>query len=172
MVDTGKVKNRRQLRFHTIGDLLADVERIVESDRAGRLSQTGNWSAGQIFGHLATWMNYAYEGYPIRPPWFIRFLLRMKKKKFLRDGMPAGVRIPGAPGGTFGTEALSTDEGAGRLREALQRLESGEPVKFDSPAWGPMTNAERIGINLRHAELHLSFLDPDRIAPVGKQLKT
>lgn len=77
---------------------------------------------------------------------------------FLRRGMPSGQRIPGVAGGTYGTELFTTAEGADRLRRALQRLTSNEPAKFDSPALGPMSHADRIRLNLRHAELHLGFL--------------
>lgn len=160
MVNTANISDRRSLRFATIDELLADVDRVVAADKAGTLRRTGNWTAGQVFGHLATWINYAYEGFPIRPPWFIRWILRMKKAAYLRDGMPAGVRIPRVPNGTFGTEPLGTEEGAKRLRSALLRLKSGEPAKFESPAFGKMPLDERIALNLRHAELHMSFLHP------------
>jgi len=160
LIETGKVTDRRTLRFASIDELLADIDRIVEADKAGKLRRTGNWTAGQAFGHLAAWLNYAYEGYPINPPWFIRLLIRTRKKKYLHDGMAAGVRIPGSKDGTFATEALTTDEGAARLRQALARLKSGEPPKFDSPAFGKMPCDERVAINLRHAQLHFSFLHP------------
>ena len=155
-----KVADRRRLRFSTVDELLADVDRLVAAEKAGSLRRTGNWTAGQVFGHLATWTNFAYEGYPFRPPWFIRWILRKKKAAYLRDGMPAGVRIPKVPNGTFGTELMGTEEGAKRLRGALLRLKSGEPPKFDSPAFGKLNHEERIAMNLRHAELHLSFLHP------------
>ena len=153
-----KNADRRRLRFSTVEELLAEVDRIIAADKAGTLRRTGNWTAGQVFGHVATWANFAYEGYPFRPPWFIRWILRKKKAAYLRDGMPAGVRIPKVPNGTFGTELMSTETGAKRLRGALLRLKSGELPKFDSPAWGKMTHEERMAMNLRHAELHLSFL--------------
>ncbi len=159
-VNTTEVADRRRLRFATIDELLADVDRIVTAETSGTLRRTGNWTAGQVFGHIATWSNYAYEGYPFRPPWFIRWILRKKKAVYLRNGMPAGVRIPKVPNGTFGTEEMSTEEGANRLRRALLRLKNGEPAKFDSPAWGEMPLEERIALNLRHAELHMSFLHP------------
>jgi len=152
----------RALRFDSIDDLLTEIDRIVAAERAGALRCTGNWTTGQIFGHLAAWIDYGYEGFPpgAHPPWFIRIVLRMMKKKFLRGPMPRGVRIPRAPDGTFGVEPLSTDEGARRLREALARLQRREPVKFHSPAFGPVTEDERISANLRHAELHLGYLHP------------
>lgn len=161
MVDTPKVQDRRKLRFNSIAEVLADVERIVEADRAGTLRSTGNWTPGQTFGHLASWINYAYEGFPMKVPWPIRFLIRRMKGRYLRKGMPAGVKIPGAANGTHGTEPLSTEEGAQRLRAALKRLADGEPGRYDSPAFGPMSLEERIALNLRHAELHLSFLHPE-----------
>ncbi|RME29782.1 MAG: hypothetical protein D6800_02330 [Candidatus Zixiibacteriota bacterium] len=34
-----------------------------------------------------------------------------------------------------------------------------EPVRYDSPAFGPMSDDERRQLNLRHGELHMSFLE-------------
>src|SRR5688572_10736600 len=94
-INTGTVKDRRKLRFNTVDDALEEIDRIVQADKAGTLQQTGNWTAGQIFGHLAAWLMYAYEGFPIGPPpFFIRWMLKMRKQRYLRDGLPAGVRIP------------------------------------------------------------------------------
>lgn len=153
------VPNHRKLRFETVDDVRGEIDRLVAAEQAGTLRRTGNWSTGQVLGHLATWINYGYEGYPMRVPWFIRLILRFKVKSYLRDGMPTGVRIPKVAGGTYGTESLSTEEGVQRLRAALQRLEH-EPAKFESPAFGPLTEEQRIALNLRHAELHMGFLHP------------
>jgi len=94
-MDTRKVQDRRRLRFKTLDDLLTDIDRIVAADQAGKLRYTGNWTAGQAMGHLATWMNYAYEGYPMKVPWFIRPFIRRQQDRYLREGMGAGVRIQG-----------------------------------------------------------------------------
>jgi len=161
MINTAKVQDRRRLRYNSIDDLLADIDRIVASDKTGKLRRTGNWTAGQAMGHLAAWVNYGFEGYPMKPPpWIIRFLIGLKKKKYIHDAMDSGVHIPKVAGGTFATETMNTEEAAARLRKALTRLKAGEPAKFDSPAFGPMSYDDRIGLNLRHAELHLSFLHP------------
>lgn len=160
-IKTGKVTDRRKLRFESMNDVLADVDRIVTADKAGKLRRTGNWTAGQIFGHLATWINYAYEGFPMKPPpWLIRVLLKMKRNSVIHKAMDPGIQIPGVPNGTFALDVLDTEDGAAKYRKALARLFSNEPAKFDSPAWGKMTHQERIGLNMRHAELHLSFLHP------------
>lgn len=158
-VDTAKVSNRRKLRFGSIDEALAEVDKIVAADEAGTLVTLGNWTPGQIFAHLAAWIEYGYDGYPLKaPPWFIRVILRMRLKNIIRKGMPSGVRIPRVENGTVGQDPLSTAEGAARLRRAFERLQSGEPPKFDSPAFGPMPHDDRVQLNLRHAELHLSFL--------------
>jgi hypothetical protein len=160
-VDTAKVADRRKLRFDRIDDVLADVDRIAAADKAGRLRRTGNWTAGQTFGHLASWITYGYEGYPIAPPpWFIRWILRRKVRQYLKEGMPAGARIPKVEHGTLATQDMPTDAGAERLRQALRRLSAGERCPHDSPAFGPMSHEDRVALNLRHAELHLSFLHP------------
>ena len=158
-VNTATVGGYRKLTFNSVDELLAEIDRIIAADRASALRRCGNWTAGQIFGHLAAWINYGWEGYPGRtPPWFIRFILRRMKIKYLRDGMRRGVRIPRVKEGTFGLEPLSTEEGAQRLRQALARLKNREPVKFDSPAFGKMSDEERVRFQLRHAELHLGYL--------------
>lgn len=161
-VDTRKISDRRRLRFETFEEMWAEVERIAAAERAGRLRRVGNWTAGQIFGHLATWARYPHEGYPreLLPPWFIRLLVRFAKRRFIYGEMPAGVRIPRVKGGTMGTEPMSLDEGLRRLREAWTRLRNEAPVK-PNPLFGPMTHEEWIAANLRHAELHLGFLHPE-----------
>ena len=149
----------RKLRFEKITDLTAELDRILAAERAGTLRTNGQWSPGQILGHLASWINYAYVGYPMRrPPWPIRMILRWKVSKYLRDGMPTGVRIPRTKDGTFGIEPMGLAEGDKRLREALERLSRREPAKYESPAFGPMSLDQRIQLTLRHAELHLGFL--------------
>lgn len=119
----------------------------------------GNWTPGEILTHLANWIQYSYVGFPIGPPpFFVRWILRMRLRKMLRGRMPRGVRIPGVEGGTVGMEDVSTAEGARRFLAALERLRSDEETKFDSPAFGALSHEDRIALNLRHAELHLGYL--------------
>ncbi len=156
-----KTRDRRKLRFSDVAELRAEIDRLLAADRTHTLVQLGNWTPGQIFGHLASWINYGYEGFPMGPPpFFIRWILRRRVRKYLRTGMPAGIHIPGTKEGTFGTEVLSIDEGRTRLTRALDRLERGDIPQYDSPAFGPMSVNDRIQLNLRHAELHLGFLLP------------
>lgn len=158
MIDT-KQAAHRNLRFASIDDAIAEVDRILASEAAGRLRRTGNWTAGQIFGHLATWIEFGYVGYPMRVSWFGRLMARLMRGSFVRRGLPKGFRISGAPAGTYGVEDMSAAEGARRFKALLERLRN-EPAKFPSPAFGPMPRESEIGLALRHAELHMGYLHP------------
>src|SRR5262249_47480725 len=127
-VDTGQVAGRRSLRFNSLDDVLADVDRVVAAERAGRLTRLGNWSLGQTLGHLATWAEYAYTPSPLQVPWFVKLILKMTKRKYLYGSMRAGAMIPGVPGGTLGTEPMSLDEALPRLQRALERLKQEPPT--------------------------------------------
>src|SRR5438552_655805 len=137
-IDTGAVKNRRSLRFNNIDDLMAEVDRLVESERAGKLVRLGNWTLGQNLGHLATWTEFSFTGAPLRPPFLIKLILRTRKKKFLSGAMPAGVKIPRVPGGTLGTDPMPSDDAAARYRAALRRLAS-EPPQLPNVIFGRLT---------------------------------
>jgi Protein of unknown function (DUF1569) len=158
-IDTGKVTGRRTLRFNTLADLRADLDAVERSERAGTLRRVGNWTVGQICGHLATWAEFLYTGVPLKPPWFVRFFMGFRRNHYLNVGLPAGVRIPRVPNGTLGTEVMPLDAALARYRAVLARLEREAPT-HPSPIFGPLTHEEGIKSQLRHAELHLSFLHP------------
>ena len=157
MVDTGS--SFRRLRFSDTNECIAEIDRIVAAEKAGKLRRSGNWTAGQCLNHVACWINYGYEGFPSRAPWFVRLIVKRMLPKYIRDGMPRGVRIPRVAGGTHGTEDMPIDQAAEKLRTALKRLTT-EPAKFESPAFGKLSEEHRLALNLRHAELHMGYLHP------------
>jgi hypothetical protein len=152
---------RRRLRFETIDEALSEADRLATADRDGRLDRAGTWTLGQTLGHLATWADFAFDGYPesIRAPLPIRLILRVARGRILSKGMTPGVRIRGIPGGTLGLEPLDAGEGLRRYRAALERFRHASPTRAN-PIFGPLTPDQWIQLNLRHAELHLSFLLP------------
>lgn len=161
MIDTRNVKIRT-ITLRSVGDAKAEVERLLDADRQGRLTARGNWTPGQIFAHLAAWINYAYDGYPAElaaPPLPIRLVLRLTRSKFLRSPLPKGFRVPKAPEGTFGMDRVETQVGGEMLLRALTRLATTPPI-HPSPAFGVMTHEEAIQLQMRHCELHLGFLEP------------
>ena len=157
-IDTASVANRRHLTFQTSREALSDAETLAAADRAGTLSPLGNWTLGQALGHCASWIDYAYDGYPpeLKAPWFVRIMVRLMKGSFLRKPLPSGFRIPRAPGGTFATDVLPTEAGLANFRQAWARLEREAPT-MPSPVFGSLSHDEWRTMHLRHAELHLSF---------------
>ena len=158
-LDTRRVADRRKLHFTSIDEALADIDRLVAAEREGKLQRLGHWTLGQALGHLATWAQFAFDGTPLKPPLIVLWIMRLRKNKFLRDPMPGGVKIPKVPGGTLGTEPLTLDEGLHRCRACLQRLDREAPSK-PNVIFGTLTHDQWKQLNLRHAELHLSFFKP------------
>jgi hypothetical protein len=157
-IDTSNCPGRRTLKFSSLSEAIAEADRLAEAERTGRLKQCGNWTLGQALGHLAAWAEFSYTGAPLKPPFFIRWILRMQKNNFLYSPMRAGVKIPRVAGGTLATEVVSTEDGLTRMRAAFERLERETPTA-PNVIFGPLTHDEWRAINLRHAELHLSFFD-------------
>jgi len=157
MINTKQVTNRRSLHFNSVDELLAEAIRLAEAERDGHLKQLGNWTLGQACGHLAGWMNYAFDGYPMRPPWIVRFIgTTFLKKHVLRKPMRPGTWIPKIKDGTLATDLIPTDQALVSLSHACDRLRTQAPIA-PNPIFGPLTHDEWIALNLRHGELHLSF---------------
>src|SRR5580658_10196199 len=89
-VNTAKVIGRRQLKFNTLDDILADVERLAQ----GNVRALGNWSPGQNLEHLAIVINGSLDGIDVRASIFMRLVARMFRKRMLKMRMPAGFQLP------------------------------------------------------------------------------
>lgn len=154
-------EQRRKLRFDNFDAMLADVQGLIASERAEKLRQLGNWTLGQTLNHLSTWMDFGFDGYPasVHAPLPARMILRVFKKRILTSGMMAGVKIRGIPGGTLGTEIVPTDPAYEKFTRSVARFQKSSPT-IANPAFGVLKPEEWIQLNLRHAELHLSFLLP------------
>lgn len=150
---------RRELRFESAAEVLAEAERIAAAERAGRLRRGGKWSPGQCFGHLAGWIDFCFDGYPLVAPPDMAEKALARKPTALREGLRGGVHIPGIEGGTAAIEDMSLEDGLARLRTAWGRLQGGTP-RFPHPFFGAMTYEEWMMLHLRHAELHMSYLHP------------
>jgi hypothetical protein len=124
-VSESESTGRRTLHFETIEELLAEIDRVVEADKAGQIRSLGAWTPGQILGHVAAWIEYGYVGFPMkRVPWLFRLTAAAPVEQVLKQGMPVGVqRIPGLPRAPTALDEMGTEEAAERLRLALGRLQ-------------------------------------------------
>ena len=155
----------RKLRFATIDDAIAEADRLADAERGGRLQQLGNWTLGQALGHIATWAEFAHDGYPdsVRAPLPVRLVIHVMRNRILTGGLMPGVRLRNIPDGTLGTAVLPTQEGLDRFRAALRAL-AATPPAIVNPVFGRLSHEQWIQLNLRHAELHLGFLVPRAVA--------
>lgn len=151
-VNTKKVQDRRAVRYASLSELLIDVENLAASE----VRTLGTWSFGQILKHLALSLDSSIDGTGFMLPAPARWLMSLlMKKKYLSQPIPAGFKsvaqfIPGE---------TSLDEGLASLRVAINR-QQGEPRRAMHPAFGTLSNAEWEAFNLRHAEMHMSFVAP------------
>lgn len=162
MVDSKSVKDYRTLRFESYEDARRELDSLEAANRAGTIRASGNWTPGQVFSHLAAFMDYPYDGYPpvLKPPSMpLRLILRTMKRRFMNKGLPRGLFISGVPGGTVGAADVSFDEGIARLRRSMDRAEKSLP-SIPNLVFGPMTGDEWNALQRRHCELHLGYLLP------------
>jgi hypothetical protein len=157
-VDT-RTAERRTLRFATLAEALADARAVAQADAQGRLRRTGNWTAGQVLHHLASWINFAYDGYPATPPWFVRLLGPLMRRRVLAGPLVLGLRMPGVKDGTYATEDMPTERALAEFARAVERL-SATPPNTPNPVFGRMTHQQWLELHTRHAECHLGFLHP------------
>ena len=152
-VNTAKVSSRRELDYKSFDEFLADVDCLSD----GNIKTLGNWSAGQIFQHLANAFNGSIDGLPQAFPWFICATARMFKKKLIGGAMPAGIKMPAKLAAAVMPEPTPTETGLANLRAAVARLKQ-EPHRAAHPVFGRITTDEWNTVHLKHASLHMSFL--------------
>ena len=152
---------RRTIRFQNAGEALREIEKLVAADRAGTLSHTGNWDLGKTLGHVATWCEFAFDGYPdvTRVALPMRLVLRGMRNTILNRGMMTGIKVGKVPGGTLGLEDITTEAGLQRFQPVFDRINSECPTAIN-PIFGRLTHEQWIALQLRHLELHLSFQHP------------
>jgi hypothetical protein len=155
-IATARVAGRRQLKFSTLDDILADVERLNQ----GKVRSLGNWSPGQNLKHLAIAMNGCLDGIDAKAPLLIRVLASsFLKKRILTRPMSAGFHLPRSAAALLPPET-SWDDGVQAVRTALLRMKA-EGQRHPHPLLGTLTREQWDQLHCRHCELHLSFLVPE-----------
>ncbi len=156
-IDTRKVQGRRKVQYASLQDLLADAERMS----SGNAQTLGNWSAGQIFAHLAQSMNNSIDGSDIQIPWYIRVPARLLKRWMLKGPMPPGFKISDTAARSLVPGPTSIEDGLVALRNAIARQER-ETTRAPNPVLGSLTLEDWTQLHLTHAALHMSFLAPQK----------
>lgn len=154
-VDTRKAQ-RRKLRFNSLNDLRAEIERLANGD----VRTSGNWTLAQAIDHLAAIIEGSLDGIPAQAPWFIRMMSPLFRKKALHTGIDPGIKLSGEMKAVLPPDDVTLDKALARMNRVFQRLDSGEQMQQPSPVFGRMTHEDWSNLHMRHAELHLSFMHP------------
>ncbi|HVC93184.1 MAG TPA: DUF1569 domain-containing protein [Pirellulales bacterium] len=158
-VRTGKVTGRREAHYDSYQDLLNDADRL----NCGEVRLLGNWTLGQIFGHLSRSMETSIDGISYKAPWPIRVIVRLfMRQRMITRPMSAGFTLPSRAAEFLVPGPTSTDEGLAGLRTAIQRLHD-ETERAPHPVLGEMSLDEWDSFHLRHAEMHMSFAVPVKV---------
>ena len=152
---------KRQLKFNHLDEMMNEVRSLNET---GYVSN-GNWTLGQTCGHLAEWMRYPIDGFPVMPlPIRVIFWMLKKtvlpgmKRKILAEGFKGGMMT--APESVPKEGEMSDQEGIDKLQEVVDRLKAHREGLFPSPLFGPMDVEMHTTVTLLHANHHLGYLKP------------
>ena len=152
---------KRNLKFNSLDEMMADVRSLNEN---GYVSH-GNWTLGQACGHLANWMRYPLDGYPVAPlPIRMIFWVMKKtvvpgmKRKILAEGFKGGMMT--APESVPKQDEMSDQQGVDQLQEAVDRVTAHNGALYPSPLFGEMDKQMHITVTLLHADHHLGYLEP------------
>ena len=153
-INTAKVAGRRKLHFSCYQDMLDDVHRLA----AQPTRQLGNWSLDQVCQHLAGTLDLAIDGPSFKAPLYLRLIGPLVKKSMLKRPMPPGYTVPSSAT-TLIPAPVGKVAGVAALEKAVARLAQNTERK-SHPIFGRMNTTEWDQFELRHAEMHLSFIVP------------
>lgn len=162
MVRTRTVSDRRALSFSSMDDIRRDVEAL---DAAGQRSAAGNWTPAQIVDHITRMIEFSLDGFTFTMPWPIRAFGRLVRGVALRRPMKPGLKLPVRAGALEPDPHTTWDAAVRRFRTACDRIAGGETMTEPSPVLGAMSHDDWVKLHCRHAEMHLSFVHPERDKP-------
>ena len=162
-IDTRKVAQRRQLQFHTLHEILRDVEQLaaVTSETGESICANGNWTPAQIVEHVTFFIDGAIDGFDFTAPLPFRVLARPFKKRILTKPMKPGIKLPARMNVVLPDPETTWEDAVSALRDAVARIDSGERMTQPSPLLGAMTHEDWVNLHCRHAEMHFSFMHAD-----------
>ncbi len=148
------------ITFHSLADLNSELDACEAAHRAGTLRTTGNWSAGQIFEHLANPMRMAFDGFgTVSVPFPVRMAGTLVFKPLLgRSRMRPGIKLPKKARPMLPRDQVPFEEGLVALRKQMARIETGEKMTHPSPVLGRMTHDQWVLLHLDHCRMHMGFI--------------
>lgn len=153
-----KRAERRTLQFDSLEAVLADAEALA----AGPHRVSGNHSLAEILWHVAYFMDKPVTGFGFRAPLTMRMFGKVIRVMGMDRPVPAGIRPPREVEARFWPAGpVSPDEALAYLRRSVEAAKVPGAMRHPSPLLGRISHEQWKTVNLRHAELHLSFVHPE-----------
>jgi hypothetical protein len=146
---------RRELRFASLAEILADAESIADKSVTG----IGGWTPAQNIDHVRRLIRVSHAGADFTMPWAFRVLGRLIKSRSLRSPLKPGMKTVDSfqpPAG------LSLDDALAAFREEIRVASRPGAMSHPSPLFGPMTHEQWEQLHCRHAEHHFGYIVPTR----------
>ena len=151
---------RREVQFQDLNAILPDLDRLEAAERAGTLVRHGNWTLGQTTHHIADVLEQSIDGFRFSAPLPQRVLFRLLRPLILGRPFPAGIKLSGSALTLIPDASITMEQGLAELRAQILRVQEGQRITIPSPIFGRLSHEKWVRLHCRHAELHLSFLDP------------
>ena len=148
----------RELSFRTYDDLSAELDRLEAAHRADALKHCGNWTAGQIFEHLATVIVGSYDGFGFKVPAPLALMGRAFRSLILSRGLKPGITLPPSAASFLPDPSITFETGLGNLRRQIARIQAGERMTQSSPVFGKIGHERWKALHLDHCAMHMGFL--------------
>jgi hypothetical protein len=148
---------RRTLHYATLDELLRDAEQLASNGHR----TTGKWTYGQILEHLAMGSDCFFDGFGFMAPWWARwFIAPLVRGQFLNKTMRAGFQLPKQAERLLPQGDVAVEPALDHLRRSLARFQAETPAA-PHPFLGRLRSKdEYIALQLRHSELHMSYVHP------------
>lgn len=152
----------RPVVYPTLRAIAEDLAALQKAHETGRLRRLGNHDPGPIFDHLARGMARSFDGFPVVAAWWLRWCGPWIKRRVLAKPFKPGFILPAGIERSVWDDSVSFEDGIRSLLEQVARASApGANPSQPHPIFGRMTPHEWQAYYLRHAELHLNFLEVD-----------
>jgi hypothetical protein len=106
-------------------------------------------------------MRCSFDGFPALAPSWLRWLGPLLKNRILSHPFEPGLKLRSDAESVAWHDAIAYDDGLAQLRAQIVRCrQPGAQPAAVHPFFGPLSPAQWATYYLRHAELHMSFLQP------------
>jgi hypothetical protein len=147
----------RKLHYRGYEMIVDDAERIAAASH-GTL---GQWSFAQILDHLARSFEASIDGIASQRSWPSRMLAGLCKGRYLNRTHSGGRPfMDGDPSKLAPDADCELEQALEGLRVAARRCDN-QKQRGQHPLLGRLDRLSWDRYNLRHAELHMSFVVPD-----------